>query len=163
MGWLTNEELRYTEKGDLLNHSPTTYKIPGIYDIPPVFNCDTIENYNTPNVRGTKAVGEPPLLLGISVWTAIKHALSFVASDKLPCLTVPATGEEILSRITAFTKESWPEDKNGDRFENLSGMKIPVIKNSNLRPVSASVARAISGAIIKEVKKEEKAAKTTGS
>lgn len=158
MGWLTNEELRYSDKGDLLNHSPTTYKIPNIYDVPTVLNCDTIENFNTPNVRGTKAVGEPPLLLGISVWTAIKHALSFLSKDKLPVLSIPATGEEILDKISHFTAGEkagngfgWAGDeKNGARFENSSGMQIPVKKHGKLRPVSSSIARPVSGAIVKE-------------
>jgi xanthine dehydrogenase large subunit len=103
MGWLTNEELRYAPDGELLSHSPTTYKIPNIQDLPAVFNVDWIENdTNTLNLRSSKAVGEPPLLLSISVWMAVKNALSFVAGDAIPQLHAPATGEEILRRLTEY-------------------------------------------------------------
>lgn len=151
MGWLTNEELRYTDKGDLLNHSPTTYKIPGIYDVPAVLNCDTIDNYNTPNVRGTKAVGEPPLLLSISVWTAIKNAISYVSGDGLPCLNAPATGEEILNRLSSSKGSVWegegvPTEAEQVEVRNFAGMPVPVVKHGKLRTQSVSVARAITGA-----------------
>jgi xanthine dehydrogenase large subunit len=106
MGWLTNEELRYAPDGELLSHSPTTYKIPNIQDLPPVFNVDWIENdTNTLNLRSSKAVGEPPLLLAISVWMAVKNALTFVSGGAIPQLVVPATGEEILRRLTEYTRE----------------------------------------------------------
>ena len=114
MGWLTLEDLRYSNKGALLSHSPTTYKVPGIYDLPRVFNVDVIDNDNTVNVRGTKAVGEPPLLLGISVWAAVKNALSYVSGGRLPALNTPASGEEILYRLTMFedalTKDTQTKD-----------------------------------------------------
>ncbi|HSP35418.1 MAG TPA: molybdopterin cofactor-binding domain-containing protein, partial [Thermoanaerobaculia bacterium] len=61
MGWLTTEDLRYTEAGELLSHSPTTYKIPNINDVPEVFNVDWIESENPLAVGSSKAVGEPPL------------------------------------------------------------------------------------------------------
>ncbi len=101
-GWLTNEELRYAPGGELLSHSPTTYKIPNIGDLPAIFHVDTIVNEeNTVNIRGSKAVGEPPLLLGISVFMAIKNALSYVSGGRIPKINAPATGEEILMRLTA--------------------------------------------------------------
>jgi xanthine dehydrogenase large subunit len=100
MGWLTTEELKYSEQGELWSHSPTTYKIPNISDVPDVFNVDWIENgANVVNIRQSKAVGEPPLLLAVSVWTAVKHALSFVSGDEIPVLHAPATCEEILMRM----------------------------------------------------------------
>jgi xanthine dehydrogenase large subunit len=103
---LTNEELRYAESGMLLTHSPTTYKIPNIQDVPEVFNVDWIDNAtNVVNVAASKAVGEPPLLLAISVWCAIKNALSFVSDGKLDA---PATGEEILMRLA----NQKPETRN---------------------------------------------------
>jgi xanthine dehydrogenase large subunit len=89
----------------MLSHSPTTYKIPNIQDLPEVFNVDWIDNPdNTVNIRGSKAVGEPPLLLAISVWCAVKHALSFVSNGEVPKLRIPATNEEILMRITEYTR-----------------------------------------------------------
>lgn len=107
LGWATTEELRYAANGELLSHSPTTYKIPNIQDLPQVFNVSWIENNeNTVNIRGSKAVGEPPFMLGISVWTAAKHALSFVSNGEIPKLTLPATNEEILIRMTAYSSQS---------------------------------------------------------
>src|SRR5262249_29141388 len=104
-GWLTTEELRRTEEGDLLTHSPTTYKIPNIQDMPEIFNVDYIENEaNTVNIRASKAVGEPPLLLGISVFIAVKNALSYVSNGAIPKIDAPATGEEILLRLTALRR-----------------------------------------------------------
>lgn len=107
MGWATAEELKYSEKGELLSHSPTTYKIPNIQDTPPIFNVDCIKNNdNTANLKGTKAVGEPPLLLGASVWMAAKNALTFLANGRVPRLNLPATNEELLTRITQLQKAS---------------------------------------------------------
>ncbi|MBC7475818.1 MAG: xanthine dehydrogenase molybdopterin binding subunit [Candidatus Sericytochromatia bacterium] len=103
MGWVTGEELKYNEKGYLLSHSPTTYKIPNITDVPDIFNVNFFKNdTNIVNVKKSKAVGEPPLLLGISVWTAVKHALSCVSSGKRINLSVPATNEEIIMAIDQF-------------------------------------------------------------
>jgi len=99
MGWLTNEELRWDAKGNLLSHSPTTYKIPNIGDVPEVFNVDWIDVENPLNIRSSKAVGEPPLLLAISVFMAIKNALG---GRKI---NAPATGEEILLRMTEYARK----------------------------------------------------------
>ena len=106
VGWLTNEEKRWSKDGDVLSHSPTTYKIPNIQDVPEIFNVDTIENNaNTVNVASSKAVGEPPLLLGISVFMAVKNALSFVSNGAIPKIDAPATGEEILKRLTEYRRK----------------------------------------------------------
>ncbi len=103
MGWCTTEELRYTDDGELLTHSPTTYKIPNIQDLPEVFNVAWIDNdTNTVNVKGSKAVGEPPLLLAISVWAAVKMALGSVAGGRVVPLRLPATNEEIAMRIAGI-------------------------------------------------------------
>jgi xanthine dehydrogenase large subunit len=97
MGWVTTEELKYSNRGELLSHSPTTYKIPNIGDLPEVFNLEFLENSeNRVNLLHSKALGEPPLLLAISVWTAAKQALSFVSPDAASRLTLPATGETLL-------------------------------------------------------------------
>ena len=109
MGWVTTEELRYDDRGNLLSYSPTTYKIPNIQDTPKIFNVDFIENpHNTRNVRGSKAVGEPPLLLGISVWVAVKDALAAaVPKGVFPAgLDLPASGEAVLF---ALAKQSIPQ------------------------------------------------------
>ena len=96
MGWVTTEKVSYDKDGTLLSWPVSGYKIPSILDLPPVFNVAFLEGAENPeNVASSKAVGEPPLLLAISVWTAAKNALSF-ACDGLPRLGLPATGEEIL-------------------------------------------------------------------
>lgn len=102
MGWVTTEDLRYTPGGELLSHSPTTYKIPNINDLPEAFSLEWIEHENPVNLRGSKAVGEPPLLTALSIWCAVKHALSFVSNGDVPKLRLPATNEEILTRLTAY-------------------------------------------------------------
>ncbi len=101
MGWVTTEALVYDERGNLLSYSPTTYKIPAITDVPEVLNVATFDNNdNVRNVYRSKAVGEPPLMLGIAVWAAVKNALSYVAPGRAPDLQLPATGEEILRCLT---------------------------------------------------------------
>jgi xanthine dehydrogenase large subunit len=106
MGWVTTEELRYSESGELLTHSPTTYKIPSVGDLPAVFNVNFLENSdNAISLRRSKALGEPPLLLGVSVWTAVKNALSYVDDQKALNLAIPATGERILMALTQVQTE----------------------------------------------------------
>ena len=102
MGWVTSEELKYSPTGELWSRSPTTYKIPNISDLPPVFNVATLPNPdNVVSLRRSKAVGEPPLLLGISVWAAVKNALSYSrANGDVVNLALPATPEQILVVLT---------------------------------------------------------------
>ncbi len=101
MGWCTNEELVYDNTGKLLSTSPTTYKIPNITDVPVVFNVDTIDNpKHRINVGHSKAVGEPPLMLGLSVWLAACDAIWRLNSGSPVCLTIPATAEANLLCIT---------------------------------------------------------------
>ena len=101
VGWVTTEELKWDYKGNLLTHSPDTYKIPTINDIPKEFNIEIMKNI--PNVRTiykSKAVGEPPLMLAFSVWLAIKDAISAVGNHKIePEFSLPATCEVILLSI----------------------------------------------------------------
>lgn len=109
MGWMTTEELVYSPRGELWSHSPTTYKIPNIQDVPEVFQVDWIDNpENTVNIKGSKAVGEPPLMLGISVWAAVKNALAYVSDRNPPTLRSPATMEEILRHLTPAAKSVSP-------------------------------------------------------
>ncbi len=103
MGWVTSEKLFYNKEGKLLSHSPTTYKIPSIQDTPRVFNVAFIENQeNHQNVHRSKAVGEPPFLLGISVWTALKNALRYKSAEKIPNIKSPATPEELLMELGQY-------------------------------------------------------------
>ena len=96
MGWATAECLVYDDDGRLLSHSPTTYKIPAITDVPVDFRCELFPNDdNLHCIRRSKAVGEPPLMLGVAAWSAVKHALSQLPGDVDPNLKLPATGEEV--------------------------------------------------------------------
>ncbi|HET7889420.1 MAG TPA: xanthine dehydrogenase molybdopterin binding subunit [Bradyrhizobium sp.] len=102
MGWLTTEELWWDSAGRLKTHGPSTYKIPGSRDVPPRFNVRILSD--APNAEATifrsKAVGEPPLMLAISVWLAIRDAIASLTDYKLaPSLDAPATPERILSAI----------------------------------------------------------------
>ena len=101
MGWLTTEELWWDEKGRLRTHAPSTYKIPGSRDVPPVFNTRLIADQ--PNREQTiyrsKAIGEPPLMLGIAVWTAIFDAIASLNPGQIPSLDAPATPEAILRAV----------------------------------------------------------------
>jgi len=101
MGWLTMEELKWDEQGRLLTHSPDTYKIPAMGDTPREFNVAFLENAATPGViHGSKAVGEPPLMLAISVREAIRDAVAaFGPSGGEVTLTTPATCEAIFHAI----------------------------------------------------------------
>lgn len=100
-GWVTSEEMKYDTKGNLLNHSPDTYKIPSIQDIPVDFRVNLLEGYpNVNTIRKSKAVGEPPFMLAFSVWLAIKYAISATANHKKePEFCIPATNENILLSV----------------------------------------------------------------
>ncbi|MFZ4398602.1 MAG: xanthine dehydrogenase molybdopterin binding subunit [Bacteroidales bacterium] len=101
VGWCTTEDIKWDINGNLLNHSPDTYKIPTVQDIPKDFRTELLKdvpNYNT--IRQSKAVGEPPLMLAFSVWLAIKDAISAVGNHKIePVFSLPATNEVILKSI----------------------------------------------------------------
>ena len=102
MGWVTGECLVYDEHGRLLSDSPTTYKIPAASDGPADFRCEFFPNDdNVENVARSKAVGEPPLMHAICVWSAVKHALSCVSPAAARRLCLPATNEEILRALHA--------------------------------------------------------------
>jgi xanthine dehydrogenase large subunit len=110
MGWVTTEKLHYDKNGMLKSHSPSTYKIPNVQDTPRVFNMRLIDNpHNTVNVKATKAVGEPPLLLSISVWTAIHDALKGLPQYKseYPKMELPATQEEIFRALNPELIAKW--------------------------------------------------------
>jgi len=105
VGWLTSEELVFDDLGVLRTHAPSTYKIPACSDRPPVFNIALYEDgENTKDtIHKSKAVGEPPLMLAISVFSAITDAVASIGNYKtLPDLHAPATPEAILRAITAL-------------------------------------------------------------
>jgi xanthine dehydrogenase molybdopterin binding subunit/xanthine dehydrogenase small subunit len=107
-GWLTNEELVWDSEGRLLTHSPDTYKIPAVGDTPEVFNVAFLKDANQPNVvHGSKAVGEPPLMLAISVREAIRDAVAaFGKSGGQVPLASPATCEAIFNAIHGRTSSA---------------------------------------------------------
>ena len=98
IGWVTTEELKWDKKGNLLTHSPDTYKIPTVNDIPKDFRVELLKNVpNEGTVLRSKAVGEPPFMLAFSVWLAIKDAVSAVGNHcDEPEFSLPATYEVIL-------------------------------------------------------------------
>ncbi|MCA1494434.1 xanthine dehydrogenase molybdopterin binding subunit [Ensifer sp. NBAIM29] len=102
MGWLTTEELWWDAKGRLCTHAPSTYKIPLASDRPRVFNVRLAEwSVNREEtIRRSKAVGEPPFMLGISVLEAISMAAASVAGYRIPPrIDAPATPERVLMAI----------------------------------------------------------------
>jgi xanthine dehydrogenase molybdopterin binding subunit len=101
LGWCTTEEIKWDASGRMLNHSPDTYKIPGIKDIPVIFNVDLLENAPNPDtIKQSKAVGEPPFIHALSVFFAIKYAVAAVANHtQYPELSIPATHEKIVMAI----------------------------------------------------------------
>ena len=107
VGWCTTEELKYDKNGNLLNHSPDTYKIPSIQDIPDDFRVKLLQGFSNDNaIRKSKAVGEPPLMLAFSVWLAIKDAISAIENHKYePEFSLPATNETILLSIEYLQKK----------------------------------------------------------
>ncbi len=98
MGWLTTEQLVWNDKGYLATHAPSTYKIPATGDVPAHFNVDLWPEPNREdNVGGSKAVGEPPFMLGISVWEALRDAVATgAAGGQTVTMNAPATAEEVL-------------------------------------------------------------------
>ena len=104
MGWLTTEELVFADDGRLLTHAPSTYKIPTCSDVPEDFRVELYEpgRNREPTIHRSKAVGEPPLILVISVFSAITHALASLAPGRVPPLDAPATPEAILRAADAI-------------------------------------------------------------
>jgi xanthine dehydrogenase large subunit len=104
MGWLTTEELWWDAAGRLRTHAPSTYKIPACGDVPAQFNVSLYAAGR--NVEDTiyrsKAVGEPPLMLGISVFHALKDAVASVGDRSAMRFDSPATPERVLLAIEAL-------------------------------------------------------------
>jgi xanthine dehydrogenase large subunit len=104
VGWLTSEELWWDAKGQLRTHAPSTYKIPAVGDWPTVANIRLFEGHpnHEETIYQSKAVGEPPLMLGISVLLAIRHAVASCGpAGALVELMPPATPESVLRAISA--------------------------------------------------------------
>ncbi|ATG47826.1 xanthine dehydrogenase molybdopterin binding subunit [Celeribacter ethanolicus] len=98
-GWLTTEELVWDAKGMLKTHAPSTYKIPACSDAPDVFNVNLWDGRNREEtIYRSKAVGEPPFMLGISAFLALSDACA-ACGPNYPALNAPATPEECLAAI----------------------------------------------------------------
>jgi xanthine dehydrogenase molybdopterin binding subunit/xanthine dehydrogenase small subunit len=121
MGWLTTEELKWDDKGRLLTHSPDTYKLPSIGDIPQIFNVNFLKNAAQKTVVfGSKAVGEPPLMLAISVREAIRDAIAaFGEPGGEVAVASPATCEAIFMAIQNRLKS-----EQGDQRESAPAVAI---------------------------------------
>ncbi|MDR3437309.1 xanthine dehydrogenase molybdopterin binding subunit [Telmatospirillum sp.] len=104
LGWLTMEELVWDKDGRLLTHAPSTYKIPTARDLPADFRVELLANADNPeaSVYRSKAVGEPPLMLAVSVWLALRDAVASMAPPGARAtLDAPATPERILAAVEA--------------------------------------------------------------
>ena len=101
MGWLTTEELVFDDRGRLLTHAPSTYKIPTANDRPRRMNIRLWAGHHGESaIHRSKAVGEPPLMLAVSVFSALTQAVAAAVPGKgLPALDAPATPERILAAI----------------------------------------------------------------
>jgi len=129
MGWLTTEELKWDDEGRLLTHSPDTYKIPSVGDMPQVFNVTLLQDAAQKNViYGSKAVGEPPLMLAISVREAIRDAIAAFGppGGQVP-LAMPATCEAIYLAIqnvkAPSTNNQAPEKPQSSSSKSRSGQQ----------------------------------------
>ena len=98
LGWCTTEEILWDARGTLMTHSPDTYKIPTAGDVPEDLRVALLEGVPNPRaIRNSKAVGEPPFMLALSVWLAIKDALSSITGHRIePQFSLPATRERIV-------------------------------------------------------------------
>ncbi|RYF13827.1 MAG: xanthine dehydrogenase molybdopterin binding subunit [Comamonadaceae bacterium] len=100
MGWLTTEQLVWNDKGSLATHAPSTYKIPATGDVPEHFRIALWPEPNPEdNVGGSKAVGEPPFMLAISVWEALRDAAAAARGDAQVRMDAPATAENVLKAL----------------------------------------------------------------
>jgi len=101
-GWLTMEEVNWKDNGQITTFSPSTYKIPAVSDMPKKFNVEIYKEGKNKEevVNKAKTTGEPPLMLAMSVFFAIKDAIASTSNyRKIPNLDAPATAEKILLSI----------------------------------------------------------------
>ncbi len=104
VGWLTTEELVFDEKGRLSTHAPSTYKIPTASDVPEDFRVQIwkSDGNRAATLYRSKAVGEPPLMLALSVFSAITDALASLKPGAVPPLDAPATPEAVMRAVAAM-------------------------------------------------------------
>ncbi|WP_438455469.1 xanthine dehydrogenase molybdopterin binding subunit [Vreelandella venusta] len=109
MGWLTSEELKWNDSGALVSDGPATYKIPTFGDLPAIFNVELLEGHpnSMASLYRSKAVGEPPFMLGMCVWSALRDALSSLTDyQESPHLDTPATPERVMLAANAIREKA---------------------------------------------------------
>ena len=124
MGWLTMEELVWNESGKLTTCNPMSYKIPAMTDMPNDFRVKLVENRKNPEdtVYHSKAVGEPPFMLAISVWCALKNAISSIDDyQSAVTLNAPATPEAVLWAAKAI--QTARDERNNSNTDNFEGVQ----------------------------------------
>ena len=107
-GWLTMEEVNWKSNGQITTHSPSTYKIPAASDMPEKFNVEIFKKGKNVEqvINKSKTTGEPPLMLAMSVFYAIKNAIASVGNYAFyPNLDAPATPEKILMSIDKLKRK----------------------------------------------------------
>ncbi|WP_246715008.1 xanthine dehydrogenase molybdopterin binding subunit [Aestuariivirga litoralis] len=104
MGWLTTEELVFDAEGRLRTHAPSTYKIPCASDVPEHFKVVLYQSKGNKedSIYRSKAVGEPPLNLPVSVWCAVMNAVASLRPGVVPDLHAPATAEAIMKAVKSM-------------------------------------------------------------
>ena len=131
VGWCTTEEVKWDDRGNLMTHSPDTYKIPSVQDIPKDFRTALLQGAPNPNaIRRSKAVAEPPLMLALSAWLAIKDAISAIGNHEFePEFSLPATNEVILLSVERLKHQMLTPLSNR--------MRPPAKINRALKPATA--------------------------
>jgi xanthine dehydrogenase large subunit len=107
MGWLTTEELVWAESGAFSSSGASTYKLPTLGECPPVFNVELLRKATEPGVvHGSKAVGEPPLMLAISVREALRAAICAFGDNDVTELALPATPQAVFFAIESVKQRA---------------------------------------------------------
>ena len=122
-GWLTSEELWWNAKGELRTHAPSTYKIPTARDWPPYAHVQLLEGQpnDEETIYRSKAVGEPPLMLAISVLLAIRDAIASCGPPGTQAeLVAPATPEAVLRALASVRSEAVAASAPGVRSEAVA-------------------------------------------
>lgn len=127
LGWMTVEELMFNERGEYLSNSLATYKAPDVYFMPDNISIKLLEDADNPRgPYGSKAVGEPPLMYGIGVFFAIRHAMRAFRPDKEFAFRTPITPERVLLEL------------QGDLVLEKRGVKVSDPEKVKSRPVRVS-------------------------
>jgi xanthine dehydrogenase large subunit len=105
LGWMTIEEVIYNNEGQLLTNALSTYKVPDIHFTPKEIEIEFLETVeNSAGLKGSKAIGEPPLMYGIGAFFAIQNAMKAFNPDKEYKLSAPITPEKVLLELYSEKK-----------------------------------------------------------